>query len=130
MARNVEKVGGFRQRAVARQRRARRITRIAVVGAILCMPLGPLAAVTLGGCLNGIERQLSPGAAGPEGAADHASLPRNWQDAITCFAASDRMRGILGAPLHDGFAAIKQAEHDQLALEVTEVEWRLYGFVV
>lgn len=36
------------RRAVARQRRARRITRIAVVGAILCMPLGPLAAVTLG----------------------------------------------------------------------------------
>ncbi len=89
-----------------------------------------LAAVTLGCSLDGIGAQLSPGAAGPDGAADHPALPRNWQDAITCFAASDPMRRILGGPLHDGFAAIKQAEHDQLAVEVTEMEWRLYGFVV
>lgn len=89
-----------------------------------------LAAVTLGCGLDGIQAQLSPGPAGPDGAADHPALPRNWQDAITCFAASTPMRRILGAPLHTGFAAIKQAEHDQLALEVTELEWRLYGFVV
>jgi len=89
-----------------------------------------LAAVTLGCALDGIAADSTPGDPGPKGAANHPALPRSWQDAITCFAASTTMRRILGPALHDGFAAIKQAEHDQLAAEVTELEWRLYGFVV
>ena len=89
-----------------------------------------LAAVTLGTALDGIAARAGAGVAGAAGAADHTALPGNWQAAITAFAGSKAMRRILGPALHQGFAAIKQAEHDLLATEVTEAEWRLYGFVV
>ncbi len=89
-----------------------------------------LAAVTLGTALNGIEHKTDPGAAGPGDGAGFAPLPQSWQEAIATFAGSQTMRDILGEPMHAGFAAIKRAEYAQLASEVTEVEWRLYGFVV
>lgn len=89
-----------------------------------------LAAVTLGTALDGIAAGVAAGAEGVAGAAEHPALPRNWQEAIEVFAASPAMRRILGPVFHQGFAAIKRAEHDLLATEVTEAEWRLYGFVV
>jgi len=89
-----------------------------------------IAAVTLGTALEGIEAKAPAGTAGAEGAADHPALPRNWLEAIEAFDRSDALRRILGPSLHQGFSAIKQAEPAQLATEVTEAEWRLYGFVV
>ena len=89
-----------------------------------------VAAVTLGTALDGITGQMQAGAPGMAGASDHPPLPRTWQEAIHAFDRSIPMRRILGPAFHAGFAAIKQAEHDQLAVEVTEAEWRLYGFVV
>ena len=37
------------------------------------------------------------------------------------------MKTLLGAPLHQLFAAVKRGEHDALAVEVTDLEWQLYG---
>ncbi len=89
-----------------------------------------VAAVTLGTALDGIEAGAAPGRPGPPGAADHPRLPRSWLEAIEAFEGSQSLRRILGAPLHQGFAAIKRAEYEMLAVEVSEAEWRLYGFVV
>lgn len=84
-----------------------------------------LAAVTLGSALDGIAAKTDPGPAG-----EVRALPRDWQQAISAFAQSDAMRRLLGPVFHAGFAAIKQAEHDHLARQVTDVEWQLYGFNV
>lgn len=89
-----------------------------------------VAAVTLGCALDGIAAQADPGRSGAAGASDHAPLPRSWDEAIDRFAGSEPMRAILGAPLHACFAAIKRAEHDALAVAVTDLEWRLYGPVI
>lgn len=89
-----------------------------------------VAAITLGTALDGIEAGQGAGTAGVDGHTDHPPLPIDWREAIEVFAASATMRRILGAPLHDGFAAVKRAEWLQMASEVTEVEWRRYGFVV
>lgn len=87
-----------------------------------------LAAVTLGAALDGIAAKTDPGA---EGISDDVpSLPTSWGEAIEAFAASDAMRRHLGDRLHTGFTAIKRAEYDRLAREVTDVEWRYYGFTV
>lgn len=86
-----------------------------------------VAAVTLGTALDGIEAGADPG---PAGAADDRPLPRSWAEAIQLFEGSEAMRRILGPAFHAGFAAIKRAEHDRLAVEVTDVEWSLYGFTV
>lgn len=87
-----------------------------------------VAAITLGTALDGIAAQTDPG---PEcSTADHAPLPQTWDQAIAAFAASDHLRRLLGADFHQGFAAIKQAEFDQLAQIVTDVEWDLYGLTV
>ena len=88
------------------------------------------AAVTLGSALDGIAAKTPAGDPGPQGASDHPALPDSWRTAIDAFEQSATMRRILGPVLHASFAAIKRAEHDQLAVEVTELEWRLYGFVV
>ncbi len=88
-----------------------------------------VAAVTLGSALDGIEAGAEAGAAGEAGAAEHP-LPRSWLDAIDAFEASAAMERVLGPVMRQGFAAIKRAEHLQLATEVTDTEWRLYGFVV
>lgn len=82
-----------------------------------------IAAVTLGSALDGI-------AAKTDADVQAADLPNSWQAAIKGFAASDPMRRILGAELHQGFAAIKSAEYEQMAREVTDVEWQKYGFIV
>ena len=84
-----------------------------------------LAAVTLGSALDGIVAERDPGPAGAVRA-----LPRDWQQAINAFTQSEAMRRLLGPVFHAGFAAIKQAEHDHLARQVTDVEWQLYGFTV
>ncbi len=87
-----------------------------------------LAAVTLGAALDGIAAKTDPGA---EGISDDVpALPTSWGEAIEAFAASDAMRRHLGDRLHTGFTAIKRAEYDRLAREVTDVEWRYYGFNV
>jgi glutamine synthetase len=82
-----------------------------------------IAAVTLGCALDGI-------AANTDVDTQAQDLPNNWQAAIAGFAASEPMRRILGAELHHGFAAIKSAEYNQMAQEVTDIEWQKYGFIV
>ncbi|WP_237152630.1 glutamine synthetase family protein [Oryzibacter oryziterrae] len=91
-----------------------------------------VAAVTLAGALDGIEQRLDPGApleGGPR-VDGRASLPRSWLDAIDLAERSEFLRTVLGPVFHKAFVAIKRAEHDQLAIEVTEQEWTLYGFTV
>lgn len=82
-----------------------------------------ISAITLGCALDGI-------AANTDVDVQAQHLPNSWQSAIECFAASDAMRRILGAELHQGFAAIKSAEYAQMAREVTDIEWQKYGFIV
>ncbi len=82
-----------------------------------------IAAVTLGCALDGIAANTDVDTLAQD-------LPNNWQAAIAGFAASEPMRRILGAELHHGFAAIKSAEYDQMAQEVTDIEWQKYGFIV
>lgn len=82
-----------------------------------------IAAVTLGSALDGIADKTDV-----DIQAQH--LPNDWQSAIECFAASDSMRRILGTELHHGFAAVKSAEYEQMAREVTDIEWQKYGFTV
>lgn len=89
-----------------------------------------VAAVTLGTALDGIQAGAVPGLAGPQGAAECGDLPHSWGAAIAGFAGSAAMERILGPVFHAGFAAIKQAEHDQMAAYVTDVEWERYGFTV
>ncbi len=87
-----------------------------------------VAAITLGTALDGIAAQTDPG---PQSVnTDLAPLPQTWDQAITAFAASDKMRRLLGNDFHAGFSAIKQAEYNQLAQTVTDVEWELYGLTV
>ncbi|MGP9791156.1 glutamine synthetase family protein [Roseinatronobacter sp. NSM] len=86
-----------------------------------------VAAVVLGAALDGMAAGCAPGAAGRDGCADSPPLPRSWLDAIDQFATSKAMNAILGAPLHQVFAAVKRGEHDALAMQVTEQEWQLYG---
>ena len=87
-----------------------------------------LAAVTLGAALDGIEAQQDAGAEGQAG--DMPPLPASWGEAIATFQSSEAMRKTLGSELHSGLAAIKAAEFDRLAKEVSDVEWRYYGFTV
>lgn len=87
-----------------------------------------LAAVTLGAALDGIDAQQDAGTEGQAG--DMPSLPASWGEAIAAFQSSEAMRKTLGPELHSGFAAIKAAEFDRLAKEVSDVEWRYYGFTV
>ncbi len=92
-----------------------------------------VAAVTLGGALDGIEAKADPGPATLGNAYENApasSLPRDWLGAIERLEGSDFARRVLGAPLHRGFVAIKKAEYMKMALEVSEAEWALYGFSV
>jgi glutamine synthetase len=92
-----------------------------------------VAAVTLAAALDGIADASDPGApaAGEiHGNGDGAGLPCNWLDAIDHMERSDFARRSLGDLLHQGFIAIKRAEWQRLALEVSEAEWALYGFVI
>lgn len=86
-----------------------------------------VAAITLGAALDGIEAGTPPGPEGAEGRADYPAMPGGWLDAIEQFEASTAMKALLGAPLHDLYTAVKRGEHDALAVEVTDLEWQLYG---
>ena len=92
-----------------------------------------VAAVTLGAALDGIAASADPGPAALGNAYETAAnpnLPRDWQGAIDALETSDFARRILGDMLHQGFVAVKRAEVQRMALQVTEAEWQLYGFVV
>lgn len=92
-----------------------------------------VAAVTLGGALAGIEAKADPGPAVVGNAYENAArntLPRSWVEAIDRLEQSDFARRILGPMLHQGFVAVKRAEVDRMAREVSEAEWALYGFSV
>lgn len=92
-----------------------------------------VAAVTLGAALDGIAAQADPGPPVTGNAYDTApnpDLPRSWLDAIDALDRSPFARRVLGEMLHQGFVAVKRAEYQKLAHEVTEVEWSLYGFSV
>jgi glutamine synthetase len=90
--------------------------------------------VTLAGALQGIETKADPGPAVEPSDDDNQkrtnSLPNSWQTAIQRAEHSTFLREALGQTLHHGFVAVKHAEYERLALEVTEAEWDLYGFVV
>ncbi|WP_228461213.1 glutamine synthetase family protein [Paracoccus liaowanqingii] len=84
-----------------------------------------VAAVILGTALDGLETRADPG---PEASAEGApSLPQSWAEAIAAFAASDRMRRILGPDLQIALAAIKRHECARVADHVTDIEWQLYA---
>lgn len=92
-----------------------------------------VAAVTLGGALDGIEAKADPGPAVIGNAYENAApntLPRSWVEAIDRLEHSAFARRILGPMLHQGFVAVKRAEVDRMAREVSEAEWALYGFAV
>jgi len=92
-----------------------------------------VAAVTLGGALDGIEAKADPGppVTGVASEAGHVpDLPRSWDEAIGRLERSEFCHRVLGAAMHRGFAAVKRAEHQKMALTVTEAEWETYGFVV
>lgn len=92
-----------------------------------------VAAVTLGGALDGIEAKADPGPPVVGNAYENApanDLPRNWVDAIDQLESSDFARRVLGDMLHQGFVAVKRAEVVKLAQEVSDAEWALYGFTV
>jgi glutamine synthetase len=91
-----------------------------------------VAAVTLGAALDGIAAKADPGPATVGNAYDSAAarLPRHWEDAIDTLQASAFARRILGDALHQGFVAIKRAEVQRMAREVSAAEWALYGFTV
>lgn len=92
-----------------------------------------VAAVTLGGALEGIRDQTNPGApveGNSYGDGAPSDLPRSWLEAIERLDGSPFMRDILGERLHRAFVAIKRAEYEKLALDVTAAEWNQYGFVV
>ncbi|WP_417268484.1 glutamine synthetase family protein [Celeribacter baekdonensis] len=86
-----------------------------------------VAALVLGAALDGMDAGTAPGAEGVAGEADYPPMPVGWLDAIDRFEASEAMKTILGAPLHQIFAAVKRGEYNALAVEVTELEWKLYG---
>ena len=92
-----------------------------------------VAAVTLGGALDGIAAKADPGppVTGVASEAGHVpDLPRSWLEAIERFERSEFCHLVLGAAMHRCFAAVKRAEYQRLALTVTEAEWSLYGFTV
>ncbi|MFN4130150.1 MAG: glutamine synthetase family protein [Paracoccaceae bacterium] len=92
-----------------------------------------VAAVALGGALDGIAAKTDPGAAVTGNAYENApanNLPRHWLEAIERFERSAFSRRVLGDVLHQGFVAVKKAEYLKMALEVSEAEWSLYGFSV
>ncbi|MGY9050083.1 MAG: glutamine synthetase family protein, partial [Rhodobacterales bacterium] len=86
-----------------------------------------VAAITLGAALDGIDAGMDPGPEGAGGATAYPAIPASWRDAITLFEGSEGMKALLGAPLHEMFAALKRGEHDALAVQVTDLEWLLYG---
>lgn len=89
-----------------------------------------VAAIVLGAALDGIVASMGPGAEGASGEAEYPPMPGGWLDAIDRFETSDAMKSILGAPLHQIFSAVKRGEHDALAVEVTELEWQIYGTTI
>lgn len=92
-----------------------------------------VAAVTLGGALDGIAAKADPGPPVIGNAYENApanDLPRNWVEAIDQLESSAFARRILGDMLHQGFVAVKRAEVVKLAQEVSDAEWALYGFTV
>nr|WP_323783120.1 glutamine synthetase family protein [Amylibacter sp.] len=86
-----------------------------------------VAAIVLGAALDGIENATDPGPQGADTPSNHPAMPEGWLDAIDRFEASDAMKSLLGAPLHQIFCAVKRGEYTALAVEVTELEWQLYG---
>jgi glutamine synthetase len=92
-----------------------------------------VAAVTLAAALDGIAAKRDPGPpAQGNGYSEGfpASFPRSWLDAIDRCEQSKFIPGVLGEVLHRAFIAIKRAEWQRMAVEVSEAEWELYGFVV
>lgn len=92
-----------------------------------------VAAVTLGGALDGIAAKADPGPPVTGNAYENApanDLPRSWIDAIDRLDQSDFARRILGPMLHQGFVAVKRSEYLRMARTVTDAEWALYGFSV
>lgn len=91
-----------------------------------------MAAITLGSALDGIEEERDPGPPATESTMRGSvnTLPRSWLEAIDRADTSPLLRRVLGDDLHRAFVAIKRAEHERLAVVVSEAEWDLYGFVV
>ncbi len=92
-----------------------------------------VGAVTLGGALDGIAAKADPGPPVVGNAYEHPQkndLPRTWLDAIDRLEQSDFAKRVLGPMLHQGFVAVKRAEYQKMAQEVSEAEWSLYGFTV
>jgi glutamine synthetase len=92
-----------------------------------------VAAVTLAAALDGIAAKANPGPpleGNGEAKGISKNLPRTWLEAIERLENSAFAKEAMGAQLHQSFVAVKHAEWERLAHEVSDTEWALYGFVV
>jgi glutamine synthetase len=88
-----------------------------------------VAALVLGGMLDGIERRLDPGppvqgngyAQAPSGA-----LPTQWHAALEAAASSAFVRDTLGSGFLDVFLAIKRQEVEKFGALVTDRDYEWY----
>lgn len=89
-------------------------------------------AVCLAAGLDGIKKKMAPVASMDKNIHSMTeqdllqygiqSLPRNLNEAIAEFEASEFMRGVLGSPLFDNFVKAKKAEWSQYHTQVSEWE--------
>jgi glutamine synthetase len=96
-----------------------------------------VAAVALEGALRGIAEKRDPGPpiegngyAARAARGTKSDLPRDWLSAIDLLETSEIVKAAFGDVLHKAFVAMKRAEFERVAGEITDVEWRLYGSVV
>ncbi|ESZ09573.1 glutamine synthetase family protein [Mesorhizobium sp. L48C026A00] len=90
-----------------------------------------VAATVLAGMRHGIENKLEPdGEASSYDTAQTVVLPCDWRSAIDRAAGSDFIKSALGERLASVFVALKRAECDRFAAEVTAEEFAYYGGVI
>lgn len=82
-------------------------------------------AASLAAGLAGMEGELAPTVAVQGSAYDHAhDLPRDFNAAHACMAASTSAPRLLGAPFVQAFLAVKRLEHDSYLREISAWERR------
>ncbi|MCX5512229.1 glutamine synthetase [Kaistia algarum] len=85
-------------------------------------------ATVLAGMLEGIEKQLDPGAPiiGNGYEQIEPSLPASWPDALAAAGASDFLPRRLGERFVEVYLAIKRAESERFFAEIPDLDYSLY----
>jgi len=85
-------------------------------------------ATVLAAMLEGIERQIDPGApiVGNGYEQIEPSLPANWPDALAAARASEFLPRRLGSRFVDIYLTIKQAECERFFAEIPDLDYSLY----